>query len=304
MRIEVAARAATSLATAEGTAATTSRPGVALPRPEAGACAGRRRPARRRRAERGPARPSGSGDHQADPVADPQQLDDVRVGDPQRHGGRAGVAAQQAAGRACARARHAARPGRWVRRACVPPASRGVPDRARRARTPGGNRDLRQVVTGRGRCRWSGRGGRSTPAPSPGVVGRRPAGPRARPRRRRARRAGGGAAARAGGADGGGAAGRRGGFMAPEPRPDRGARAADNPQGPAGRCGQAVLAAEEPLDRALAGVLLEPEPEVVGRRVLPPGSASVVRAVRGRRLRGRRCWTAWRGCRCGRSPSP
>ena len=145
----------------------------------------------------------------------------VRVGDPQRHGRAcpgsraAGHAGQRSAGGS------AARRGRAGAARVRPTTSRGS-GAAPSGTASGGNRTAHQVVG-----RQHGAAGRSrrrsTPARSPAVAGRRLQADEHRRAGARARRAVDGGAARAGAADGAGRSGFGSGFMAPEPRPDRGA---------------------------------------------------------------------------------
>ncbi len=264
----VAAVAATSLADSVGTAATTSRPGVPLPGPP---CVrpgdGDHRHVAQQHRRRAAA--VGVGHHEAHPVTHLQQVDDGRVGDPERDRGGPGVAAQQPA-------RHRARPGHHLpaRHRCRErPADHLVHGRPphRRGRCPGSTasrsgRPLRRTVPlgrsrravhtvtvsgGAGATAWSPTS--TAPATVSAASGRRCSSTR-RWSRRRERSTG------------------RSGFMAP--KVGRTAPAcAGNPQGWIRWVAQAGAGAEElevpeelvsglaALARALSEPLSEPLPE-------------------------------------------
>ena len=107
MRIAVAARAATSLADSrrhrgdhEPTRRTAARRRPGSP--------GEWRPRARPEQQRRRAAAVRVGHHEAHPVTHPQQVDDGRVGDPQRHGRGSRVAAQQPAGHRASLGQHLA----------------------------------------------------------------------------------------------------------------------------------------------------------------------------------------------------
>ena len=235
MRIDVAAAAATSLATRRGDRRDHQPAGRAGAEPDS--CAfGMATTGTSSTSRVGVPAAVRVGDDEADPVADPQQVDDGGVGDPQRHRGGAGVAAQQPAGERAhpgqrLAAASSARPG------CDRPRRPGR-GRRRRARRPGRTGSRTRSSGAEHGAAGAGRGG----GPDGDRLGRRrsgglqadehgaPAASAASSRRcsstrrwsRRTRRS-----TRPSGP------GRCSGFMAPEGRPIR-RPCAGNPQAPAG----------------------------------------------------------------------